>query len=64
MTIGGIYQYMTTNMPAEKPGKLKPGEYADIMAYLLHKNGYEPSGKALSPEAAGDDQQQFDSFVK
>ncbi|MBW4047597.1 MAG: transporter substrate-binding domain-containing protein [Proteobacteria bacterium] len=64
MTIGGIYQYMTTNMPAEKPGKLKPGEYANIMAYLLHKNGYTPSGKALSPETAGDDQQQFDSFVK
>ena len=64
MTIGGIYQYMTTNMPAEKPGKLKPAEYANIMAYLLHENGYAPSGKALSPATAGNDQQQFDSFVK
>ena len=64
MTVGGIYQYMTTNMPAEKPGKLKPEEYANIMAYLLHENGYAPSGKALSPATAGNDQQQFDSFVK
>jgi mono/diheme cytochrome c family protein len=64
MTVGGIYQYMTTNMPAEKPGQLKPAEYADIMAFLLSTNGYAPSGKELSPDHAGDDQTPFDSFVK
>ncbi len=64
MTIGGIYQYMTTNMPADQPGMLKPQVYADIMAYLLHENGYKPSGKALDPAHAGDDQKPFNSYVK
>lgn len=45
LTIGGIYTYMSTNMPADRPGKLKDAEYADIMAYLLSENGYA-AGKA------------------
>lgn len=64
MTVGGIYQYMVTNMPADKPGQLKPQQYADIMAYLLHANGYEPSGQALDPKHADDDQSPFNSYVK
>ena len=64
MTIGGIYQYMTTNMPADKPGKLKPNEYVNIMAYLLHANGYGPSGRKMTPDSAGDDQSPFNSYVK
>lgn len=64
MTVGGIYQYMTTNMPADKPGKLKPKDYAKIMAFLLHENGYRPSGQNLSPSTAGDDPSPFNSFVK
>lgn len=64
MTIGGIYQYMITNMPADNPGKLKPAEYADIMAYLLNENGYKPSGKKLDPNKVQDDQSEFDSFAQ
>ncbi len=64
MTIGGIDQYVTTNMPADKPGQLKPKEYADIMAYLLHANGYEPSGKVMTPDSASNDQSAFNSYVK
>ncbi|MBN8745763.1 MAG: c-type cytochrome [Thiomonas arsenitoxydans] len=64
MTIGGIFLYMMTNMPADKPGKLKPKQYADIMAFLLHANGYMPNGKKLDPSAVQDDQQEFDSFVQ
>ena len=64
MTVGGIYQYMQTNMPADKPGQLKPAEYADLMAFLLHANGYAPSGKAMTADAAGNDTTAFDSFVK
>ncbi len=64
MTVGGIYQYMSTNMPADKPGQLQAQQYADIMAYLLHANGYAPSGLALDPAHAGDDQTPFDSFAK
>lgn len=63
MTVGGIYQYMQTNMPADKPGQLKPAEYADLMAFLLHANGYAPSGQTLTPDAASNDSSPFDSFA-
>jgi len=59
-----IYLYLSTNMPADKPGKLKPQAYADIMAYLLHENGYAPSGKKLTDDAAGGDNSSFNSYVK
>ncbi|MDG0026900.1 c-type cytochrome [Trinickia sp. Y13] len=52
LTIGGIYNYMATNMPADRPGKLKDGEYADLMAFLLNKNGYPTSGSKLTADAA------------
>ena len=52
LTIGGIYTYMSTNMPADRPGKLKDDEYADIMAYLLNANGYGPGKTKMTAEAA------------
>lgn len=41
ITVGGIYQYMANNMPADRPGQMKDEEYADLLAYLLHENGYD-----------------------
>ena len=64
MTVGGIYQYVTTNMPADKPGQLKPAQYVDVMAFLLHANGYAPSGNTLTARAAPNDTSPFDSFVQ
>ena len=64
MTVGGIYQYVTTNMPADKPGQLKPEQYLDVMAFLLRANGYAPSGKPLTAQAAPNDASPFDSFVQ
>jgi mono/diheme cytochrome c family protein len=52
LTIGGIYTYMSTNMPADRPGKLKDADYADIMAYLLSANGYAPGGGKLTADTA------------
>lgn len=52
LTIGGIYTYMSTNMPADRPGKLKDAEYADIMAYLLSANGYAPGGAKMTADTA------------
>ncbi|MBP0590325.1 c-type cytochrome [Paraburkholderia sp. LEh10] len=51
LTIGGVFTYMATNMPADKPGKLKDQDYADIMAFLLYSNGYQPGSSKLT---AGD----------
>jgi polar amino acid transport system substrate-binding protein len=52
LTIGGIYGYMETNMPADRPGKLKPEDYADIMAFLLNSNGYGAGTTKLTPGTA------------
>jgi polar amino acid transport system substrate-binding protein len=53
LTIGAIYQYMSTNMPADRPGKLSDDEYADVMAFLLYTNGYEAGGAKLTAADAG-----------
>jgi len=52
LTIGGIYQYMSTNMPADRPGKMSDQEYADLMAFLLYTNGYDAGDAKLTSEAA------------
>jgi len=52
LTIGGIYQYMSTNMPADRPGKMSDQEYADLMAFLLYTNGYDAGAAKLTAEAA------------
>lgn len=63
MTKAGIFQYMKTNMPANKPGKLTPPEYTEIFAYLLYMNGYRPSGRKLTSYYAMNDSSPFNSFV-
>ena len=52
LTIGGIFGYMATNMPADRPGKLKDQDYADIMAFLLYSNGYQPGPAKLTADNA------------
>ena len=52
LTIGGIFSYLSTNMPADRPGKLKEQEYADIMAFLLYSNGYRANASKLTADAA------------
>jgi hypothetical protein len=43
---------MSTTMPEDNPGSLKPQQYADVVAYFLKLNGY-PAGKTelTGPEA-------------
>ena len=43
---------MSTNMPADKPGKMKDQDYADIMAFLLYSNGYRASGAKMTADNA------------
>jgi hypothetical protein len=52
LTVGGIFTYMTTNMPADRPGKMKDQDYADIMAFLLMSNGYKPGGAKMTADSA------------
>ncbi|QCP49865.1 transporter substrate-binding domain-containing protein [Trinickia violacea] len=52
LTIGGVFGYMATNMPADRPGKLKDQDYADIMAFLLSSNGYTAGSAKLTADSA------------
>lgn len=52
ITVGGIYQYMSNNMPADRPGKMTEQEYEDVMAFLLYSNGYDASKSKLTADVA------------
>ncbi|RKT99442.1 cytochrome C [Burkholderia sp. Nafp2/4-1b] len=52
LTIGGVFGYMATNMPADQPGKLTDDEYADLMAFLLASNGYVAGKTKLTADTA------------
>ena len=52
LTIGGVFTYLSTNMPADKPGKMKDQDYADIMAFLLYSNGYRASSTKMTADDA------------
>ena len=52
LTIGGVFGYMATNMPADQPGKLKDEDYADLMAFLLASNGYAAGKSKLTADTA------------
>lgn len=46
-----IWELIRTTMPQDNPGRLKPGEYADIVAYMLRLNGYPAGTEELPAEA-------------
>ena len=41
--VSGLFGYMNTLMPPDRPGQLSPQTYADLTAYILSHNGY-PAG--------------------
>ncbi|MPV61154.1 cytochrome C [Burkholderia sp. HI2761] len=52
ITVGGIFLYMSSNMPADRPGKMTAQEYEDLMAFLLYSNGYDASKSKLTADIA------------
>ncbi|KVH62986.1 cytochrome C [Burkholderia sp. MSMB1072] len=52
ITVGGIFLYMSSNMPADRPGKMTAQEYEDLMAFLLYSNGYDASKTKLTADIA------------
>ena len=40
---------ITDLMPEDSPGSLEPGEYADVLAYILELNGLPPGQAELEP---------------
>ena len=49
-SVAALYGYMRTKMPPDRPGKLNPQTYADLTAFLLSKNGYQPGQTELPPD--------------
>jgi mono/diheme cytochrome c family protein len=46
-----LFSYMKTQMPPDNPGGLNDTAYADILAFLLQRNGYKAGDAELPPEA-------------
>ena len=43
--LGEMFTRISTRMPLDDPGSLSAAEYASVVAYILHQNGY-PAGQA------------------
>jgi len=49
--VAALYGFMRAKMPPDRPGKLNPQTYADLTAFLLVQNGYQPAQAELPPDA-------------
>jgi cytochrome c len=52
MTVADLFSKISKTMPADDPGKLKPQETADVVAYLLSANKWPADGKELPTDLA------------
>jgi quinoprotein glucose dehydrogenase len=48
-----LFTFLSTKMPADKPGKLSESTYLDILAYLLEMNKYRGGTQELTVDALG-----------
>ncbi len=47
-----LFQFISQNMPLNAPGSLKPGQYWDLVAFLLQRNGVEAGEQPLDERTA------------
>ncbi len=47
-TMGDLFETVRSRMPFDNPGSLTRDTYADVLAYVLHRNGL-PSGRTELP---------------
>jgi mono/diheme cytochrome c family protein len=48
MTVAALFAKISSDMPSNAPGSLKPEEYADTLSFVLATNKY-PAGKSELP---------------
>jgi S-disulfanyl-L-cysteine oxidoreductase SoxD len=48
--VSGLFGYMNTLMPPDRPGQLSPQSYVDLTAFLLANNGYAPGSEELTAD--------------
>ncbi len=51
-SVAQVFDYISVQMPMNRPGALSKATYVSIMAYILEKNGHEPGTKALTADGA------------
>lgn len=51
-TVWSVFEFIWSEMPEDRPAWLDPGEYADILAYILSVYGF-PSGPSDMPIERG-----------
>jgi mono/diheme cytochrome c family protein len=51
-TAKDVLDFISKNMPAKKPGSLKPEEYNAILAFDLKANGVDVSNQTIDPTTA------------
>jgi hypothetical protein len=51
-SVSDLFVQLSTREPKNNPGALEPQTYADILAYILARNGFTPAGAALTPDTA------------
>ena len=47
-SLHALFDHVSTTMPEDNPGSLKPQQYADVIAYLLKLNEYPTGNTELS----------------
>ena len=46
--ISAVFDYLKTTMPADDPASLKDSEYVEILAFLIHANGFPAGTRELT----------------
>ena len=48
--VAALFGFMKAKMPPDRPGQLPDDDYADLIAYILGENGFQPGDKELPPD--------------
>jgi S-disulfanyl-L-cysteine oxidoreductase SoxD len=51
LTVGDLFERLRITMPADKPGSVSAQDNADIVAFMLSKNGFPAGPSDLPPQA-------------
>ncbi len=46
-SLGDLYNFISTQMPAGSPGSLPTKAYADVLSFILQKNGFKSGATEL-----------------
>jgi mono/diheme cytochrome c family protein len=50
-SVANLYAFTKAKMPPDRPGTFSDKVYADLVAFILQANGYEPGGRELPADA-------------